>query len=103
AAPEFRLRAGKIEDRAVRLELTVSHATFKETGPLKMEVRVNGKTLDNPVFRQPGPQLYQKDVPAEMLKPYAENIVQFTVLNPWIAPDGVRLGFLLHGVGFVDR
>ena len=98
--PELRLRLGKAQKRTFRLDLTVAEATFKDTGPLQLVVRVNGKELDRPVFGRPGPQRYELPLPDGLLRAHSENTVHISVLNPWLARDGVKLGFLLHGAGF---
>jgi hypothetical protein len=100
--PEFRFYLAATENRTFRLDFAIADATFKDTGPVRMEVLINGHLLDRPVFDRAGNHVYNKPVPSAMLGKNAENRVVIRVLNAWQAPDpGVRLGFLLHAVGFV--
>jgi hypothetical protein len=104
AEPEFRFFVKSAQRRVFRLDMAISDVTFRDTGPVRLAVRINGQLLDEPVFDKPGNHLYEKAVPASLLKENAENRVVVEVKNPWNAPDpGVRLGFLLYGVGFVSR
>jgi hypothetical protein len=99
-APEFRFHLGSNKDRVFQLELGIHEATFRDTGPVTLAIYVNDKLLDRPTFETPGDRIYTKAVPEALLYPKAENRVRIQVLNPWHAPDGVRLGFLLQAAGF---
>ena len=104
ADPEFRFLVKSDRNRTFRLDMAISDLTFRTTGPLRMIIRINGELFDEPVFEKPGDHRYEKPVPPRMLRVNAENRVLIQVLNPWDAPDpGVRLGFLLHGAGFVSK
>jgi hypothetical protein len=99
--PEMRLHLVSATNRCFRMDIGVHEVTLRQTGPLKLEIHVNGQLLDSPVYDTPGDRRYEKAVPARMLKERAENRILVRVLNPWQAPDpGVRLGFLLFGAGF---
>jgi hypothetical protein len=102
--PEFRFFLKTTKDRVFKLDLGINDTTFRDTGPVRLQIVINGELLDEPVFSKPGDYQYEQPVPERMLKASAENRVLVKVLNPWAAPDpGVRLGFLLHGVGFVAK
>ncbi|MDZ4802212.1 MAG: hypothetical protein SGI92_28980 [Bryobacteraceae bacterium] len=105
AEPEFRFfirPTGK--SRKFHLELGINDRTFKDTGPVNLVITVNGKVLGRPTFTKFGDQTWEADVAPDMLLPDSENRVLIKVLNPWQAADpGVRLGFLLHAVGFLSQ
>jgi hypothetical protein len=99
--PEMRFHLLSVTNRCLRMDIGVHEVTLRQTGPLKLEIYVNGQLLDSPVYDTPGDRRYEKPVPASMLKERAENRVLVKVLNPWQAQDpGVQLGFLLFGAGF---
>jgi hypothetical protein len=100
--PEFRFHLRDVRNRSLRLDLGVNDVTFRDTGPLRLAIYVNGHLLDQPVYNSPGDRRFEKPVPASMLQEHVENRVMVRVLNPWQTPDpNVRLGFLVFGVGFV--
>jgi hypothetical protein len=101
--PELRFHIGSNKGRIFRLDLGIHDLTFRETGPVTLAIRINGQLLDRPAFASSGDRTYQRAVPDSMLHPNAENRVEIEVLNPWKAPDGVRLGFILHAMGFLKQ
>lgn len=104
AEPEFRFFLKSARNRIFRLEMGINDVTFKDTGPVRMQIFVNGQLLDEPVFGKPGEYQYERPAPQRMLKENTENRVIVKVLNPWISTDpGVRLGFLLFGAGFITQ
>lgn len=104
AEPEFRFLLKSVRNRVFRMDLAINDVTFRDTGPVRMMIRINGQLLDQPVFDNPGDYQYEKAVPPGTLKENAENHVSVRVLNPWKASEpGVQLGFLLLGIGFLSR
>jgi hypothetical protein len=101
AAPELRFLVKSTENRRFRLEIGVNDVTFRDTGPMRLVISINGREFDQVVYDSPGDKSYDKPVPPHMLIRNAENRVLIRVLNPWPARDqGVSLGFLLHEAGF---
>ena len=98
--PEFRFTLKSVLHRKFHMEFSVHGTTFRDTGPLRMVILINGQPFDQIVYDSPGEKVYEKSVPASMLRPGTENRVLVQVLNPWLAPDGVKLGFLLQNAGF---
>lgn len=104
AEPEFRFFLKSAKGRVFHLNLGINDVTFRTTGPVRMQIFVNGQLLDEPVFQRPGDAVLEKAVPDGWLKPQAENRVLVKVLNAWPAADpGIFLGFVLHDAGFVSQ
>lgn len=102
AEPEFRFFLKSAQARRFHMEFGINDRTFVETGPLKMEILINGKPFDALTFPSSGSKTYDKPVPASFLLPDAENHVIVRILNPWQAPDpGVKLGIVLRLAGFL--
>ena len=102
AEPEFRFLVTDVANRRFKLEIGVNDVTFRDTGPLRLVIFINGKELDRVVYDSPGDKSYEKAVPPEMLRQTAENRVLIRVLNPWDTTDPkIKLGFILHEAGFL--
>jgi hypothetical protein len=102
AEPEFRFLLRSVQDRSLRIDFGVNDVTFRDNGPLRLAIFVNGRLLDKPVYDSPGDKRFEKPVPPSILKEHGENRVVVQILNPWQTPDPkVRLGVVLFGVGFV--
>ena len=101
AAPELRFLLKSTENRRLRLEIGVNDVTFRDTGPMRLVISINGREFDKVVYDSPGDKSYDKPVPPHMLILNGENRVLIRVLNPWPTQDpNVKLGFLLHEAGF---
>jgi hypothetical protein len=99
--PELKFLLSSAQHHVFRERIFVPQETLKKTGPLVVDVYVNGHLLDQARFAKDGDVLYQHDVPVEWLKTGALTTVKMRVHNPYIAPrDGARLGFLLISAGF---
>ena len=100
--PELRFFVKDIRDRRFKLEIGVNDVTFRDTGPLRLSIFINGKEFDRVVYDSPGDKSYEKAVPPDMLRQKAENRVLIRVLNPWDTTDPkIKLGFILHEAGFL--
>jgi hypothetical protein len=104
AAPElrFELPAGELH-RKFRMDLGINDRTFRDTGPVKVVIYINGREFDHVTFDHFGDQTWEKPVPVDYLKPGAENRVEMRILNPWQAADGLKLGFVLRSAGFISQ
>ena len=102
AEPEMRFFLGSTENRRFVMQFSVHEATFRHTGPVTMVFLINGHELGSEQYDTPGHETFEKPVPSEWLRKGAENRVLVRVLNPWTAPDGVKLGVVLHGAGFPE-
>ena len=88
--------------RRVRFAMSfaLAETTMKATGPVTLSFFVNGQRFDAARYDQPGNHEYEKDVPAELLKPRAKNVVAIEPDQVWVSPDGVAMGFVLTEAGF---
>jgi hypothetical protein len=99
---ELKYHLRTVQNRALQIDLGINDIAFRQTGPPRLAIYVNGNLLDTPVYNRPGDYRFEKPVPPSMLKEFAENRVTLQVLNPWQSPDpNVRLGILMFGAGFV--
>ncbi len=87
----------------LRADLTVAELTFEQTGPVKITVHVGGHLLDTIEFAKPGQRVWEKAVPAEWLTAGGPVLVRLEIDKLWTAPaDGVKRGFILTSIGFVQ-
>ncbi len=86
------------------IDFSVPDVTFKETGPVTIRFLVNDHVLDSVRYDKPGPQHFEKDVPAEWLKPDSEERVGAEIDKVWVSKtDGARLGFILNRIGLTEQ
>jgi hypothetical protein len=85
-------------------DFTVADATFKTTGPVSIIFLVNDHPLETVRYTKPGPQRFEKAVPAEWLEPMIETMVAAEIDKVWTAPDdGEKLGFILTRMGLTEE
>jgi hypothetical protein len=103
--PELRFRLSSVQNHVFRERFFLPRDTLQQTGPLMVDVFVNGHLLDQAVFAKDGDVIYQHDVPVEWLKAGDSlTTVRMRVRNPYIAPqDHARLGVLLKSAGFSPK
>jgi len=91
------------KSKRLMVELTVPELTFKQTGPVKITVRVSGHVLDTLVFPKHEQRTFEKEVPESWLMTGAPVLVSLEVDKLWKSPeDGVERGFILTRLGFVE-
>jgi hypothetical protein len=99
--PIVRIYLTSVADSKILVEYSVAEATFKVTGPVNFKFFVNEKLLGEAHHDKPGAYVFEKAVPAQMLKANAENDLAVEVDKPWTSPeDGAKLGFILTSIGF---
>ena len=99
--PAVRLPEGSNKDARYVIDFTVPGATFSQTGPVTLSFYVNDHLLDRIQYTSPGPQHFEKAVPAEWLQDGKEAIVGAEIDKMYVAKDDdVRLGFILSAIGF---
>ena len=85
------------------LDFAIPERTMRDTGPVTLTIRINGRLLDRPLFDKPGELHYAHLVPAEMLRPNAINEVAIDPDPVWVSKaDGGKLGFILSRAGFTE-
>jgi hypothetical protein len=85
-----------------KMDFVIHSATFKQTGPLWMTVRINGKTLGRKLYNSPEEHTFEQAVPPEMLRADGVTLVETALDKYYISPDdGQKLGYLFMDGGFV--
>ena len=101
--PTFQFHVPTTKGLKLRVDLTVPDVTFKDTGPVKINVFVGEHELDTLEFKEFGQRLWEKDVPEEWLTAYDPVIVRLEIDKLWTAKeDGVQRGFIITKLGFVE-
>lgn len=86
-----------------RTEIAVSEMTFKQTGPVRIEVEIGGKRLDTIVYDKPESRTTEFNVPAGMVTVERPVSVTLTADKEWVEPGtGARRAFILTSAGFVQ-
>ena len=99
--PALRFHLRRPADRRVRLDFIIADVTFKETGPVTIAFKVDGRLLDTVRYDAPGEKRFEKAVPADWLDGDSV-VVSAEIDNVWVSKtDGARLGVMLRGAGFV--
>lgn len=99
---ELQFDLDSLDLHTLMVEATVPDIMFKNTGPVKIAVSVNGHPLDTMVFDTFGPQTLRKAVPADWFKKGERVHVQLMSDHEWMAPEKVAYGFILSSAGFVQ-
>jgi len=102
ANPKLRFLLTKTENRSFQLEFAVNPLVLEKAGPLELTVLVNDHALATIRHASAGDKVFRKEVPPSWLLPNTENLVEIRVHSPWTAPDGVQLGFVFRGAGFIE-
>jgi len=85
------------------MDFSLPERTFRDTGPVTLTFRINGGLLDSHRFESPGQQHYSHEVPYEMVRANAINLVAIDPEPVWVSkPAGERLGFILSRAGFTE-
>ncbi len=103
--PEFRFLLSPVKrTRRFQLKFGINDRTFKDTGPVTLEIYVNGNPVGKPTFKEFGDHTWETDVDPWKLLPGAENRVLVKVVNPWQTADpGVKLGVVFQSAGFLSK
>ena len=99
--PTVRIYLTSTADLKLFVEYSVAEATFVQTGPVAFQFFANDQLVGQAKHDKPGTYTFEKPVPAQMLKPNAENDFAVEVDKPFIAEaDGAKLGFILTSIGY---
>jgi len=100
----FRFQLSSFAGRDFYMQYSVHDVTFRQTGPVRITIALNGATFDSFVKTAPDDYEYKHAADQIALPPNQPFEVTLTIDPPYIAPDdGARLGILLTTIGFVDR
>jgi len=102
AHPALRFLVPPMDHPKLLMDFALPEPTFRVTGPVTLTFSVNGQFLDQQRFAQVGQQHYEREVPAGFLRAGAMNLVAIDPDKVYVAEDGVKLGFPLARVGFVE-
>ncbi len=81
------------------MDFTLPEKTFRETGPVKLAVSINGHSLDAARYDHAGDYRYERAVPENWLRQNGENLV---AIDPDKTTTAEKLGFVLTGAGFTE-
>jgi hypothetical protein len=85
------------------MDFAIPERTMRETGPVTLTFKINGVLLDRLRCERPGEQHYSHDVPPQLLRINAINLVAIDPDPVWVSKaDGGRLGFILSRAGFTE-
>ncbi|HSW49244.1 MAG TPA: hypothetical protein VLH09_03670 [Bryobacteraceae bacterium] len=103
ARPLMRFYLETASNLKFSLDFSIADVTFKETGPLTLSYRINGRTFDKVRYAQSGQHHYEKPVPESLLRAGRENLVEILPDKVWTSKDdGKKLSILLLRAGFTD-
>jgi hypothetical protein len=85
-----------------KMDFVIHSETFKQTGPLRMTVRINGKELGQMAYNTPEEHSFEQAVPPEMLRADGMALVETALDKYYVAQgDGQKLGYLFVRGGFI--
>ncbi len=100
---ELQFRVPAARALRFRAELSISGMTFTQTGPVRIDVAIDGRQLDTIVFDKPDNRTVELNVPDGSLPAGRPAHVTLTADKEWTAPDsGERRAFILTSAGFVQ-
>jgi len=99
--PTIRMRSASNQNLVYSIDFAIAGSTFEQTGPVTISFFVNEHLLDRVRYAAPGPQRFQKPVPAEWLQPDENATLAAEIDKVWTPPQpgGPRLGFILIALG----
>lgn len=101
--PALEVRVPKREGLKFRAQLTVPEITFGQTGPVVIQVFVDDRLFAERKVETPGEVIIEEPAGAEFLAVDRPMVIRMVIDKMWTSPtDGVKRGFILTGVGFVE-
>jgi hypothetical protein len=99
--PAWFVDAGDRSQPRFRLDLRIHPPTFRETGPVRLTVWINGQRLGEDLYAAPGDHTFERVVPPDWIRPDGPTLVETTLDKYYVAPaDGQKLGYLFLRAGF---
>ena len=100
--PELRFRVQDNRGLKFAAEIAIPEATFKDTGPVTIRIRIEGNPLATLSCPRAEKYRIEKPVPAGWVEPGKAVHVTFETEPRWVSPlDGAQLSFLLYSAGFI--
>jgi hypothetical protein len=100
--PVMRFYLPALTQAKFTMAFVLPEQTFRLTGPVTLTFSINGRVLDRARYEKAGEQQYTHEVPAELLKPKAVNIVAVEPDRVAEPNPGEKLSFLLIRAGFTE-
>jgi len=102
AEPTVKVKLPDAGPWVAQMEFALAEATLKETGPVTVEISLNGRVVGQGRYEKPGEQTLTVPVPGDILPNGGEAVLTARVNSVWVAPsDGAKLGVLLKALGFL--
>ena len=84
-----------------KMDFVIASHTFKETGPQRLTVWLNGRQIGQKLYRAPGEHTFEQEIAPEWLRSDGIALVETTLDKYYVAPDdGQKLGYLFVRGGF---
>lgn len=100
----FQFRVASLKESDLYLRFVIPDVTFRQTGPVRISIDVNGKPFDAFIRTAPGEAEYRHAADGIAMRPFDPLVVSIRIDPPYIAEaDHAKLGFLLNEIGFVPR
>jgi hypothetical protein len=101
--PTLKIITFTTDQVSLKVDFTLWPVALQQTGPVELSFFVNQRLLDKVRYTTPGYKHFQKLVPPDWLTTDVESTVSITIDKMFVGPeDGVRFGFILSSVGFVQ-
>jgi hypothetical protein len=102
AHPVLRFLVPPMDHPKFLMDFALPESTFRVTGPDTLTFSLNGQFFDRRRFAEMGQQHYEREMPDGFLRFGAVNLVAIDPDKVYVAEDGVKLGFPVTRVGFVE-
>lgn len=102
--PALLMNAPKRPNTKFSMDLVVHSGTFKETGPIRLSVFVNGQKIGEKVFNSAENQTFASAVPLNVLREDGIALVETRLDKYYKSPeDGQKMGYLFLRAAFVSN
>jgi hypothetical protein len=101
--PSVKILAATTQNLKLIVDFTLWPVAFQQTGPVVLSFMVNDRLLDKIRYTAPGEKHFEKLVPPDWLTTDVESIVSVSIDKLYTAPtDGIKFGFILSRIGFLQ-
>jgi len=103
AHPVVRFWLPHMDRPKFHMDFAYPERVFRLIGPLTLTFSVNGKQFDRVTYQAPGQLQYEREVPPELLRWDAINLVAIDPERLYTSPgDSTALGFVVSRLGFLE-
>ncbi len=101
--PTLKILAVTTDNVSLKVDFTLWPVAMQQTGPVELSFFVNQRLLDKVRYTTQGYKHFQKLIPPDWLTTDVESTISIAIDKLFVAPeDGVKFGFILSSVGFVQ-